>query len=146
VQTTKTSRKRRKGPNSFGEKISTWEALSTAAKPHLTENPQAAADQSAFEAVIGQVKILAAEEESLTAQLRDANKSRQAAENQGKRLRHHLVSHLKSKFGPDNEMLREFGLRPQGRRVRRKSAAGAPTTDPQPTPPPASGTPESHKP
>jgi hypothetical protein len=142
VTNTKTPRKRRTGPNSFGEKIATWDALSTAAKPHLTDNPQATADQAGFETLIGQIKVLAAEQEALTAQLRDANKSRQAAQKQGHRMRNHLVSHLKSKFGPDSEMLREFGLRPQGRRVRRKSPAGTPTS----TPPPTGGGPESQKP
>jgi hypothetical protein len=86
VTTTKTQRKRRQGSNSFGEKISTWEALSTAAKPHLTDNPQAAVDQGGFETLIGQIKILAAEQEALTAQLRDATKSRLAAEKQGVRI------------------------------------------------------------
>ena len=147
MQSIKTKHKRRQGTKSFGEKIAKWEAMSTAAKPHLTDNPQAVTDQAAFEAVIGQIKTLAAEQESLTAQVRDATRSRQMAETQALRLRNHLASHLQSKFGPDSEMLREFGLRPKGRRVRRKSLAGVPTPAPQPTPPPpTTGGPELQKP
>jgi hypothetical protein len=118
-------RRARTGPNSQGETLTVWDALSTAAKPHLADNPQAAADQTALEGAIADIKAANAEQESLTARLRDSIKTRQEKAKQARILRNRIVTHLQSKFGPDSERLREFGLRPKGR-VRRKSAANTP--------------------
>ncbi|MEA2693021.1 MAG: hypothetical protein QOJ16_2408 [Acidobacteriota bacterium] len=142
MTTTPKPRKRRSGPNSMGETMSSWEALSTTAKSHLADNPQAAANQAAFEALIAQIKAANAEQEGLNARLRDSIHSRQEMQKQGRSLRNHLASHLRSKLGPESDLLREFGIPPLGRRVRRKSPAGAPTS----TPPPTGGGPESQKP
>jgi len=125
----------------MGEKLSSWEALSTRAKPHLADNPQATADQAAFDTLIAEIKLANAEQDGLTAKLRDSVHSRQAMQKEGRRMHNHLISHLRSKLGPDSELLREFGIKPLAGRTRRKSTAGG-----QPTTPPPSGGPELHKP
>ena len=108
MTTTPKKRQRRIGPHSQGETMSHWEALSTAARPHLSDNPQSAANQAAFDAMIAQIKLANAEQEGLTARLRDSIRSRQVMQKEGRRLRNHLASHLRAKLGPDSELLREF--------------------------------------
>jgi hypothetical protein len=126
MTTTPKQRRQRTGPNSQGETLTVWDALSTAAKPQLADIPQAAADQAAFEGHIADIKVANAEQESLIAKLRDSYKTRREMAKQARILRNRIVSHLQSKFGPDSERLREFGLRPKGRSVRRKAAANTP--------------------
>jgi hypothetical protein len=123
-------RQRRNGPKSSGETLTVWDTLSTTARPHLSDNPQAAADQTSFETAIADIKEANALQDSLTAQLRDSIKSRQEKTRQARVLRNRLVAHLQSKFGPDNEMLRQFGLRPKGLIGRRKPAQPVPETVP----------------
>ena len=122
--------RRRNGPKSNGETLTVFEALSTTAKSQLADNPQAAADQAAFAEHIANIKAANAEQDSLTAKLRDSIKTRQELMREARILRNHLVAHLQSKFGPDSEMLREFGLRPKG--LRRKSTADTPAPVPAP--------------
>jgi hypothetical protein len=130
MTTTPKPSRRRNGPKSLGETMSSWEALSTTAKSQLADNPRAASDQAAFEALIAEIKVANAEQEGLNAKLRDSIRGRQEMAKQARLLRNHLVSHLQSKLGPESELLREFGLRPKGRRVRRKTAPGTPTPAP----------------
>jgi len=118
MTTTPKKRRRRTGPRSRGETMSQWEALSMAARPHLADNPRSAADQAAFDALIAQIKLANAEQEGLTARLRDSIRGRQALQREGRKLRNHLASHLRAKLGPGSKLLRELGLRPRGRPVR----------------------------
>lgn len=130
--TTQPQKRRRNGPNSMGEKLSTWEALSTRAKPQLADNPLAAADQAAMDGVIAGIKAANAEQDALTAKLRDSVSGRQKMQKEGQRLHNRLISHLRSKLGPESELLREFGIKPQGSRPRKKPASGGQTPDSQP--------------
>jgi hypothetical protein len=127
--------RRRRTTKTQDETLASWEALSTTAKAQLADNPQAASDQAALEAIIGQVKAANVDQDALNAKLRDSIRSRKEMTAQGSKLRSRLVAHLQSKFGPDSEMLREFGLRPKS--LRRKTAS--PPTE-NPTTPAAGGT------
>jgi hypothetical protein len=132
-------RQRRIGPKSSGETLTVWDALSTTAKSQLSDNPQAMADQTSFAAAITDIKAANALQDSLTAQLRDSIRNRQTRAREARVLRNRIVAHLQSKFGPDSEMLRQFGLRPTGRR---KSTPATPTIIPAPVPAPGGSVPE----
>jgi hypothetical protein len=135
-------RQRRIGPKSSGETLTVWDALSTTAKSELSDIPQAAADQASFEGAIADIKTANALQDSLTAQLRDSIKSRQEKTRQARVLRNRVVAHLQSKFGPDSERMRQFGLRPKGLANRRKSAPATPAIVPAPVPATGGSVPE----
>lgn len=118
---------------SFQAQLTLWEVLNTNLKPHLAALPSLTKGQQDFEGLIAEGQTLNAQQSQLTAALRAVIVQRKELERKGGILREYLAAGLRHELGPDNQKLREFNVKPRGRR--RKAPAEPPTETPGPVTP-----------
>ncbi|HXO22602.1 MAG TPA: hypothetical protein VOA87_21985 [Thermoanaerobaculia bacterium] len=123
------------GIKTLNNQVNTWVKLATHVRANLTDMPQAGDDLAAFEQAVAHVQDMGNQEQAFTAQLRAAKGSRIQGVLDGIKLRNRLAAHVAAKYGPENEKLLEFGLRPRNRRFRRKPPAAAQPPAVQPASP-----------
>jgi hypothetical protein len=123
---------------SFQAQLTLWEVLNTNLKPHLDTLPNLAKGQQDFEALITEGQTLNAQQSQLTGTLRDLIVRRKELERKGGVLREYLAAALRHELGPDNQKLREFNVKPRGRR--KKAPAEPPVETPGPVTPQAAAT------
>jgi len=128
---------------SFRKIVSFCELLSANLKPQLKDMPHLQDESTQLDVLIGRVKSLDNEQQVLVGRLREITRLRRESELEGQDLRSRVAAQLRGKLGFKNEVLLGFGITPR-KRVRKTKAKQTP----EPTPPPATGTPPptSHKP
>jgi hypothetical protein len=107
------------------DRLNRWEILNANLKNHLEEMPDMKAKQAEFEQIIDQDLAMAAQFNQANATARGIIRQRRELARKGNQLRNILVAALQHRFGPENQQLGEFGVRPRVA-VRRKKEAPKP--------------------
>lgn len=110
------------------DRLNRWEILNANLKNHLEDMPDMKGRQAEFEQIITQDLALAAQYNQANASARGIIRQRRQLARKGNQLRNILVAALQHQFGPENQQLGEFGVRPRVA-VRRKKE------EPKPEPP-----------
>ena len=116
----------------FAQKTTEWELLSTNLEPHLAEMPHLQEIVTALKTLIDEAKGLDKEQELARGQLQDVIHRRQEVEKQGEALRSRAAAHLKGSFGFTSDELVKFGVRPRPTGPRKRKAPAAPPPTPAP--------------
>ena len=116
---------------SSAERTTRWDVLVSNLKPNLPDMPHVADDTKKLDDMLTQARALETQQENLRSQARKASAELKQVLREGDKLRSHLGSNLKGKFGFTDETLVKYGFRPRSTAVRRRKK-----TDPT-TPPPA---------
>jgi hypothetical protein len=124
----------------FSNKVSTWEMISTNAKPHITDMPFLQPVVSDLDGLIAEAKGLDSDQEVARKQLADITHRRQELERNGETLRARISAYLKGSFGYTSDQLIQFGIKPRPSRKKKVAPPAAttpstPTHTPTPTPP-----------
>lgn len=115
----------------FQIQLSRWDALNTNLKPRLQELPELGKVQKQLEETLAEGLTLAAQQNQLTAALRDLVVRRNELEQRGTGLRQYVEAALRHELGPKSMKLVEFDVRPRGRR--RKPASETTSSSETPT-------------
>jgi hypothetical protein len=116
------------------DRLNRWEVLNANFKNHLEEMPDMKAKHAEFEQIIGQDTALAAQYNQLNASARGIIRERRDLARKGNQIRNILVAALQHQFGPDNQQLGEFGVKPRIFRRKKKEEPKPPTVNPAPAP------------
>lgn len=113
---------------SFAEQMNTSALLVNNLKQYLTDMPHLGGLHGELEALITNGRALEDQRGLHLSLLRDTNAQRRELEKKSRDLRLRIASALRSAFGPDNQKLLEFGVKPRTARRRR---VGKPEEQPQ---------------
>lgn len=120
---------------SYQKTISHCELLNMTLKPQLEELPHLKEESTDLDALIGELKGLDQEQQTLKGRLSEITRLRQEAELRGQQLRSRIVAQLQGKLGFKNENLTAFGITPRKRVIRRRPNAKPPIDAPEPADP-----------
>jgi hypothetical protein len=95
------------------DRLNRWEVLNANLKRHLEEMPDLKPKQVEFEALMNQDLALAAQHSQLTGTARSLSLERRELARKGNQLRNIFVAALRHSLGPDNQQLKEFGIKPR---------------------------------
>lgn len=104
---------------SFKEKLTSWEVMSTNLRPQLDELPHMVQELATLEELLAEGRILEAQQGMHTAALRETNRKRLLLEQRGDELRERMSGSLRGKLGAASKRLHEFGVKPKAERRRR---------------------------
>ena len=112
-------RVRRKGPGSLGETVAKWKKLASNTRLLLADaSPRLATDLALFEEMIARVEGSMAEQDILSGRATILVKQRLQDVASTRLVRNRVVAHVQARLGPENEQLREFGLKPRQQKPR----------------------------
>ena len=104
---------------SFAEELNLNTLLTNNLRPYLGEMPYLGGLHQELDALVTHGRTLEDQRGYHEAQLRHTNAQRRDLEKKGRALRLRLASALRSTYGPDNQKLLEFGVKPRAVRRRR---------------------------
>lgn len=123
--------------NSVRENLLRWQALANNSRLHAEEVAGLPEQLTSLEEVLARITSSLFEQEVHTMTLRNLLRTREADIVLARDLRQRVSGILIGHFGVRSEKLRQFGLKPQSSKRRRKPAEGEPEA---PIPTPAPGT------
>jgi hypothetical protein len=134
----KTGVRAARGINSLRENFVRWEGLATNARPHLADIASLESYLTAFDEVLGRIRVSLFEQDVQTAKVSALVRARKDDVAKARDLRKRVTGLIRVHFGSDSEKLREFGLKPESR-SRRKPAGEEPPPETEPGPKPEPG-------
>jgi hypothetical protein len=104
----------------YSERINSWEVLVSSLLAKLAEWPFLEPLYNELVALVADLRVVVLQQEAARAEFHDAIGRRKELERRGAELRSRIAAHLKAQLGFRNDQLRQFGLNPLPRIVRRK--------------------------
>lgn len=105
----------------YSEKVNSWDVLVSSLQLKIDEWPFLRPLYDELVALVADLRVLVVQQEAARAQFHEAIGKRQDMEKRGVELRARIAAHLKAQLGFRNDQLRQFGLVPLARVVRRKA-------------------------
>lgn len=118
-------------PSSFADFVNNWDRLLTSVDSRAPELPPGYEGyRDSLQGLVGELRTLGARQDSIKANLHENTKLIEGLMVKGRDLAFHLRTFLKGHYGPRNERLVEFGIRPFRGSGKAKPAAEPPPTSP----------------
>jgi hypothetical protein len=108
----------------YSGKINAWDVLVTSLQASLEEWPFLLPLYNELLGLVEESRAVVLQQEAARAQFHEAIGRRQELERRGVELRSRIAAHLKAQLGFRNEQLRQYGLTPLPRVIRRKAEEG----------------------
>ena len=105
----------------YSEKINSWDVLVTSLQVKMDEWPFLEPLYDELVALVADLRVLVVQQEAARAQFHEAIGKRQEMEKRGVELRTRIAAHLRAQLGFRNDQLRQFGIIPLARVIRRKA-------------------------
>jgi hypothetical protein len=121
--------------NSVRENLVRWQTLDNNARLHMEAVAGLSEPLTAFHEVLSRIAASLHDQEVYAMRVRELLETRKVDLERARDLRKRVNGSLIAHFGATNEQIRQFGLRPQVTRRRRKPAGEEPE-EPAPTPAP----------
>lgn len=103
----------------YSQNVNSWDVLVSSLEARLGELDWLRPLYEELLALVAELRGLVVEQEAARAQFHDLIARRQKLEKRGLELRGRIAAHLKAHLGFRNEQLRQFGLNPLPRVIRR---------------------------
>ncbi len=105
----------------FAQEVTSWERFVAAAEANAADLPASEEQRQELKALAAEVKALNQERQALRARLQGLTVQFKERMARGQDLHSRLREGAKGAYGTDSAKLYEFGMRPDGRRRRRRS-------------------------
>lgn len=113
----------------YSTKVNAWEVLVSSLMAKLGQMPFLEVFLAQLTTIIASARSAVLEQEAARAQFHAAIGKRQEIEREGEEIRGRIAAYLKGHYGFRNDELREFGLNPLPRQVRRPATQPPPVED-----------------
>lgn len=111
----------------YSEKVNSWDVLVSSLQLKIDEWPFLRPLYDELVALVADLRVLVVQQEAARAHFHEAIGKRKDMERQGAELRTRIAAHLKAQLGFRNDQLRQFGIIPLARVIRRKNEEEVPT-------------------
>ncbi len=110
----------------YSDRIESWEVLASSLQVQLDQMPFLQPFYNELLSLIGESRDVVLAQEAARAQFHAAVGRRKELESRGMEMRTRIAAHLKAQLGFRNDLLRQFGLNPLPRIIRRKEGPQVP--------------------
>lgn len=105
----------------FAHEVTSWEQFVAAAEANAADLPASEEQRQELKALATEIRALHQERQALRARLQTLTAQLKEKRARGQDLHSRLRNGAKNVYGPDSAKLHEFGMRPDGRKRRRRS-------------------------